>query len=94
MSDNDERKNRGDARGVQHGLAPDEVSQVQGKHPSNVIERARHDGPSGPGQAAPVAPKTAGTPGGGLGAPDDADVDRDPEDESDKTDTRIEADER
>lgn len=81
-------KHRGDARGVRHNLRPDEVSQVQGNEPSNVTDRAAHDGPGGSGARKRPRPTDTGTPGGGLGAPDEAELKRDPESTSEKSDTR------
>jgi hypothetical protein len=87
------RKNRGDARGVRYNLTPEEVSQVQGHQPSNVIQRTEHDGPGTPDEPQHGRPTTTGTPGGGLGAPDEAELKRDPEATSEKDDSRAERDE-
>ena len=95
MATEKSRKNRGDARGVQHNLRADEASQVQGQRPSNVMQRAKHDGPTASNDEQPAPrPATTGTPGGGLGAPDEDELKRDPEDQSERSDTRTETDDR
>jgi hypothetical protein len=82
-------RNRGDARGVRYNLRPDEVTQVQGREPSNVIARTKHDGPDSFRDAKRRRPITTGTPGGGLGVPDEVELKRDPAETSEKSDTRV-----
>ena len=77
-------------RGVRVEEPRDEAGRAQDEPQSNSRQRAGRAGAPN-GDRAPV---DTGTPGGGLGAPDEAGLKRDPEAASDKSDSRMQTDER
>ena len=77
------------ATGTTVNLEPEEISQSQGKFPASSGEGQTTDAPGSPGPYDIRGPKSTGTPGGALGAPTEADLKRDQEQVSDRTDTRL-----
>lgn len=70
------------------GTVDGELSQVSGKPATTQHHQEAPVGPGMPNEPSPGRPTTTSTPGGTLGAPTEADLKRDQEEISERTDTR------